>query len=264
VPQPGNPQALNRYSYVLNNPLRYTDPTGNWTYEETDPYTARNMIAAIWTTYGIRVTSGDSTPSIQELKWTQEVLSSFPMDKVSRDALKQVRWQKADPGGPEVGGRYDPSRSILYMYDSASCEDYIGLTNTRSVREHFKWSMYHELTHSAQWTTLQGGKYTSSSQVFESGMVTSYAGATGSAGKPGWKYAAKASGGDKEWTRTRSFVDFPVQSSAVTATLLYEPGAHEDMALAVGYYSIGMLDRSDARGRWISDNFFPSFVPPWR
>lgn len=25
---PGNPQALNRYSYVLNNPLRYTDPTG--------------------------------------------------------------------------------------------------------------------------------------------------------------------------------------------------------------------------------------------
>jgi RHS repeat-associated protein len=29
VPQPGNPQALNRYSYVFNNPLRYTDPTGH-------------------------------------------------------------------------------------------------------------------------------------------------------------------------------------------------------------------------------------------
>jgi RHS repeat-associated protein len=28
VPEPGNPQALNRYSYVLNNPLRYVDPTG--------------------------------------------------------------------------------------------------------------------------------------------------------------------------------------------------------------------------------------------
>ncbi len=27
---PGNPQALNRYSYVLDNPLRYTDPTGHW------------------------------------------------------------------------------------------------------------------------------------------------------------------------------------------------------------------------------------------
>jgi len=29
---PANPQALNRYSYVQNNPLRYTDPTGHWTF----------------------------------------------------------------------------------------------------------------------------------------------------------------------------------------------------------------------------------------
>jgi len=30
VPSPGNPQSLNRYSYVLNAPLRYTDPTGHY------------------------------------------------------------------------------------------------------------------------------------------------------------------------------------------------------------------------------------------
>ena len=29
VPGAGNPQALNRYGYVLNNPLRYTDPSGH-------------------------------------------------------------------------------------------------------------------------------------------------------------------------------------------------------------------------------------------
>ena len=29
VPEPGNPQALNRYSYCYNNPLKYTDPTGH-------------------------------------------------------------------------------------------------------------------------------------------------------------------------------------------------------------------------------------------
>ena len=29
VPSPGNPQSLNRYSYVLNNPLLYVDPDGH-------------------------------------------------------------------------------------------------------------------------------------------------------------------------------------------------------------------------------------------
>ncbi len=30
VPEPGNPQGLNRYAYVTNNPLRYTDPSRHW------------------------------------------------------------------------------------------------------------------------------------------------------------------------------------------------------------------------------------------
>lgn len=29
IPDPANPQAFNRYSYVINNPVRYTDPTGH-------------------------------------------------------------------------------------------------------------------------------------------------------------------------------------------------------------------------------------------
>ena len=34
VPEPGNPQSLNRYSWVLGNPLRFIDPTGHFTEEE--------------------------------------------------------------------------------------------------------------------------------------------------------------------------------------------------------------------------------------
>jgi hypothetical protein len=34
VPEPGNPQALNRFSYCYNNPLRYVDPTGHLTDEQ--------------------------------------------------------------------------------------------------------------------------------------------------------------------------------------------------------------------------------------
>ncbi|MGH2543334.1 MAG: RHS repeat-associated core domain-containing protein, partial [Ardenticatenaceae bacterium] len=29
VPEPGDPQSLNRFAYAFNNPLRYTDPTGH-------------------------------------------------------------------------------------------------------------------------------------------------------------------------------------------------------------------------------------------
>ncbi len=34
VPDPGNPQELNRYTYVLNNPCRHVDPSGNCLPEE--------------------------------------------------------------------------------------------------------------------------------------------------------------------------------------------------------------------------------------
>jgi RHS repeat-associated protein len=40
VPNPGNPQDLNRYSYVLGNPVRYTDPSGHYIFEDdpSEPY----------------------------------------------------------------------------------------------------------------------------------------------------------------------------------------------------------------------------------
>jgi len=36
VPEPFNPQSLNRYAYCLNNPLRYTDPSGHQNDDDDD------------------------------------------------------------------------------------------------------------------------------------------------------------------------------------------------------------------------------------
>ena len=38
MPGYANPQNLNRFSYVTNNPLRYTDPTGHKECDEVDAY----------------------------------------------------------------------------------------------------------------------------------------------------------------------------------------------------------------------------------
>ncbi|GEM_PF-3136472 len=42
VPSPANPQSLNRYAYTLNNPLRYTDPTGHYTTDAIINYLKEN------------------------------------------------------------------------------------------------------------------------------------------------------------------------------------------------------------------------------
>ena len=34
IPNPANPQSMNRFGYVLNNPIRFSDPTGHKEYDE--------------------------------------------------------------------------------------------------------------------------------------------------------------------------------------------------------------------------------------
>jgi len=48
VPNPDNPQAFNRYSYCLNNPLRYVDPTG---HDENDFYVFVQGGGGLWTDF---------------------------------------------------------------------------------------------------------------------------------------------------------------------------------------------------------------------
>jgi hypothetical protein len=49
VPGYTNPQSLNRYSYVLNNPLRYTDPSGHMQCEEYQgACLSENQMTQVW------------------------------------------------------------------------------------------------------------------------------------------------------------------------------------------------------------------------
>ncbi len=60
VPEPGDPQSLNRFSYVNNNPLRYTDPTGHYLLLE-DAAGDFSAFALYWTAQtGYRILSGGS------------------------------------------------------------------------------------------------------------------------------------------------------------------------------------------------------------
>ena len=66
---PASPQLLNRYSYVLNNPVRYNDPTGYIPESEAGPQDAGNSGWA----------SGDfSLPNVLDGAAYQQVVASYP------------------------------------------------------------------------------------------------------------------------------------------------------------------------------------------
>jgi RHS repeat-associated protein len=67
VPEPGNPQALNRYSYVLNNPLRFIDPSGHCEFD------AQGNI----TRFDCSVEEFEKLPVELRIKWMRQLMQQW-------------------------------------------------------------------------------------------------------------------------------------------------------------------------------------------
>jgi hypothetical protein len=63
VPDPTNPQQFNRYTYVLNNPLRFTDPTGHYCY---DPSAGAELAGTCVNEDGTTYSLLPAPPSVRE------------------------------------------------------------------------------------------------------------------------------------------------------------------------------------------------------
>jgi len=76
VPSPGDPQSLNRYAYVRNNPLKYTDPSGHFA----------NVIvgAAIGAVIGAAVSAGPQI--IQNAREGQPLTTNIDPGEVAKAA----------------------------------------------------------------------------------------------------------------------------------------------------------------------------------
>jgi hypothetical protein len=53
VPEPGNPQNFNRFAYVLNNPLKYVDPSGHIAENEAEG--ANNILEELQRDYDVHI-----------------------------------------------------------------------------------------------------------------------------------------------------------------------------------------------------------------
>lgn len=97
IPDLSNPQSYNRYSYVMNNPLRYTDPSGHQEAESEGEITReiRMSIEA-------KVSSASSRPLTTSERIQQD------LERTGRE--QAIRASGRDPSKSYIGAPEQPSR----------------------------------------------------------------------------------------------------------------------------------------------------------
>jgi RHS repeat-associated protein len=96
IPDSGNPQDLNRYSYALNNPLKYRDPTGHWVE------TAWDVLNIGWDLYEVK-----QDPSLLNIGALVVDVGAAVLPFVPAGAGLIARGGKAAKAAVEVAGHAD-------------------------------------------------------------------------------------------------------------------------------------------------------------
>ncbi len=171
MPEPGNPQSLNRYAYVLNHPLRYTDPSGHCSGDPNDPANSDSscwaLIHEIENQYNqVSVTNQDQWTE-KELRFLLEALQDYRLWRYISSASIIFGREKGDTSylagvarrlGDKDGNPTGDYHIVLYDFawyarpDARHSNVGIYLPFMRSENK-FKGTIAHELTHVVQWVT---------------------------------------------------------------------------------------------------------------
>ena len=122
VPEPGNPQDLNRYAYVRNNPYVYTDPSG---YDPLDQ-AWRNEFRE---RYGRDAASEDELIRLFVLAGLGDESQFYDEhgkcrgDKVLRDVFQDAdgrSWERLPEALERLAQHYEPDETTEFVHDIAS------------------------------------------------------------------------------------------------------------------------------------------------
>ncbi len=150
VPSPANPQSLNRYAYVLNSPLRYTDPTGH-AYLQGDggggggirPKDLPNPAAQLMKAQ--RENGQFILQLIKEKRWSE--LSEFTsfMQSVHPGSIGIMKWSGYIPGPGDVGHAVLGAGEGVFVGTANAGSDY-GVYLSSAAEEYQKYRGTHQLS----------------------------------------------------------------------------------------------------------------------